>query len=71
MNLLNLPHMLLIFIILLFPVSARAIPAITCHCFTDRSYRSGRPAWLTHIFWLRRRILFLPPSSTSTKKAWC
>lgn len=44
MNLLNLPHMLLIFIILLFPVAARAIPAITCHCFTDRSYDPARPA---------------------------
>lgn len=30
-------------IIVLFPVSARAIPAITCHCFTDRSYDPANP----------------------------
>jgi hypothetical protein len=26
------------------PISAHAIPAITCHCFTDRSYEPTRPA---------------------------
>lgn len=26
------------------PVTAQAIPAITCHCFTDRSYDPARPA---------------------------
>lgn len=31
-------------ILLLFPMSAFAIPAITCHCFTDRSYDPSRPA---------------------------
>ena len=32
-------------VLLLFtlPQQARAIPAITCHCFTDRSYDPGRP----------------------------
>ena len=44
MTLLNITHVLLIIIILLFPVSARATPAITCHCFTDRSYDPARPA---------------------------
>ncbi|MDD5104328.1 MAG: hypothetical protein PHC49_01820 [Desulfuromonadaceae bacterium] len=28
----------------LFPLSAYAIPAITCHCFTDRSYDTAHPA---------------------------
>lgn len=28
----------------IFPRSAHAIPAITCHCFTDRSYDPARPA---------------------------
>lgn len=28
---------------LVFPGSARAIPAITCHCFTDRSYDPASP----------------------------
>lgn len=27
-----------------FPMSAFAIPAITCHCFTDRSYDTSHPA---------------------------
>ena len=27
-----------------FPLSASATPAITCHCFTDRSYDPARPA---------------------------
>ena len=33
-------------LILLFmlPMSAHAIPAITCHCFTDRSYDAAHPA---------------------------
>lgn len=36
----------LLFLILMlpFPMSADAIPAITCHCFTDRSYDAGHPA---------------------------
>lgn len=31
-------------VILLFPMPARAIPAITCHCFTDRTFEADRPA---------------------------
>lgn len=30
--------------LLLFPVQALAVPAITCHCFTDRSFTAERPA---------------------------
>ncbi len=38
-------HLTLIVIqFLLFPVPVMAIPAITCHCFTDRSYDPVRPA---------------------------
>ena len=33
-----------ILLLCLFPFSAHAIPAISCHCFTDRSYDPGRPA---------------------------
>ena len=33
-----------IFLLCLFPLSAHAIPAITCHCFTDRSFDPGHPA---------------------------
>lgn len=32
--------LLLLFV---FPAGAWALPAITCHCFTDRSYDPGRP----------------------------
>ena len=31
-------------IILLLPLAALAMPAISCHCFTERSYDPGRPA---------------------------
>lgn len=31
-------------VILLLPSSAISLPAITCHCFTDRSYDNARPA---------------------------
>lgn len=34
----------LVFLPILFPLSAMALPAINCHCFTDRSYDSARPA---------------------------
>ena len=36
-------HLSLI-ILLMLPMPALAIPAITCHCFTDRSYEPARPA---------------------------
>jgi hypothetical protein len=37
---------LLLNLVLLFmlPIPAHAIPAITCHCFTDRSYDAAHPA---------------------------
>lgn len=38
----GLPLSLLV--LLLLPLPAQAIPAITCHCFTDRSYDPARPA---------------------------
>jgi hypothetical protein len=34
----------LFIVVLLLPMPALAIPAITCHCFTDRSFDPGRPA---------------------------
>lgn len=38
-------HLYLVLLLLaLFPATSRAIPAITCHCFTDRSYDPKRPA---------------------------
>lgn len=35
---------LLLLLLLLPPMPALAVPAITCHCFTDRSYDAARPA---------------------------
>jgi hypothetical protein len=31
-------------ILLMLPIPALAVPAITCHCFTDRSFNAERPA---------------------------
>ncbi len=33
-----------IFLLCLLPLSSYAIPTITCHCFTDRTYDPGHPA---------------------------
>lgn len=36
---------LIIFLVaVMLPACAEAVPAITCHCFTDRSYDAARPA---------------------------
>ena len=37
-------HFIYIFLSLILPLPAFAIPTITCHCFTDRSYDPARPA---------------------------
>ena len=37
------PHNLILILLLLSPLPAWAIPAITCHCFTDRSYDPANP----------------------------
>lgn len=45
MRLVTSTKILLCFILMFtFPMSAYAIPTITCHCFTDRSYDAGHPA---------------------------
>ena len=31
-------------LLFMLPIPAAAIPAITCHCFTDRSFETARPA---------------------------
>ena len=41
----NCKHLLLsLTVLVMFPLTARAIPAITCHCFTDRTYDPAHPA---------------------------
>lgn len=44
MRLTKMHRLLLATAILLIPLPALAIPAITCHCFTDRTYDPARPA---------------------------
>lgn len=34
----------LVILLIMLPMPALAIPAITCHCFTERSYQPSRPA---------------------------
>jgi hypothetical protein len=36
--------LLCIIVMFIFPLSAYAIPAITCHCFTNRTYDAAHPA---------------------------
>ncbi|TWJ17050.1 hypothetical protein [Geobacter argillaceus] len=38
------PCLLALILLVALPLPALAIPAITCHCFTDRSYDPARPA---------------------------
>lgn len=35
---------LILALLLMLPLPVMAVPAITCHCFTDRSYEPSRPA---------------------------
>lgn len=39
----NILHLTIVTLLLL-PMTALAMPAITCHCFTDRSYDAAHPA---------------------------
>ncbi len=34
----------IIAVLFMFPMAAHAVPAITCHCFTDRAYDAAHPA---------------------------
>jgi hypothetical protein len=43
----------------LFPLSASALPAITCHCFTDRSYDPAHPALADPYFLAMTQNTFL------------
>lgn len=44
MRFLTCRHLYLVLLLfVLFPAAGRAIPAITCHCFTDRSYDPKKP----------------------------
>lgn len=45
MRLATCRHLYLVLLLLaLFPATSRAIPAITCHCFTERAYDPARPS---------------------------
>lgn len=55
-------------ILLLFPVSARAIPAITCHCFSDRSYDPANPTVADPYFLATTQNSFFATAFTVEKK---
>jgi len=40
----SIPVTLTVVMLLLLPMPAAAMPAISCHCFTERSYDAARPA---------------------------
>jgi hypothetical protein len=71
-------------IILMLPMPALAIPAITCHCFADRSYEPTRPAAADPYFLAttqnsffaavfntdKKTIVFKKQQGTSTDDLW-
>lgn len=71
-------------LLLLFPLSAMAMPAITCHCFTDHSYDPSRPtvadpyflattqnSFFAHAFTVEKRtIVMKKQKGTSPDDLW-
>lgn len=56
-------------VLLMFPVSAKAIPAITCHCFTDRTFEPQRPAAADPYFRAAAQNSFMALVFNSDKKS--
>jgi hypothetical protein len=52
----------------MLPMPALAIPAITCHCFTDRSFEPARPAAADPYFLATTQNSFFPLVFTVDKK---
>lgn len=55
-------------IVAALPLSASALPAITCHCFTDRSYDPARPAVADPYFLAMAQNTFMAEVFTMDKK---
>jgi len=62
-------YLLSVMAVLLLPLPARAIPAITCHCFTDRSYDPARPALADPYFLATTQNSFFAAVFNCDKKA--
>lgn len=62
------PWQIVLAIIFFVPVSARAIPAITCHCFTDRSYDPANPTVADPYFLATTQNSFFAAAFTVDKK---
>ncbi|CAG0969596.1 hypothetical protein GEOBC_01197 [Geobacteraceae bacterium] len=54
-------YLLSLVLLVLFPLSALAMPAITCHCFTDRAYDPARPMVADPLFSGHNAKLLLCP----------
>ena len=54
--------------VLLLPLSTPAAPAITCHCFTDRSYDPSRPTLADPYFLATTQNSFFAALFTADKK---
>lgn len=56
-------------ILLVLPMPTHAIPAITCHCFTDRSYEPARPAATDPYFLATTQNSFFATAFNTDKKS--
>ena len=56
-------------ILLMLPMPALAIPAITCHCFTDRSFNPAKPALADPYFLATAQNSFFSVVFKADKKA--
>lgn len=62
-------HLYLLFLLfVLFPAASWAIPAITCHCFTDRSYDPKKPIAADPYFLATTQNSFLAAAFAVEKK---
>jgi hypothetical protein len=62
-------HLYLILLLLaLSPAPGRAIPAITCHCFTERAYDPGRPTGADPYFLATTQNSFMAAAFAVEKK---
>ncbi|MBE0504230.1 MAG: hypothetical protein IBX46_08895 [Desulfuromonadales bacterium] len=69
MRLTTCRHLYLVLLLLaLFPATSRAIPAITCHCFTERAYDPARPSGADPYLLATTQNSFLAAAFTVEKK---
>lgn len=64
----SIPYHLILILLLLAPLPAQAIPAITCHCFTDRSYDPASPTVADPYFLATTQNSFFATAFNAEKK---